>query len=106
MIKVPLRGAETCAERRTPYEERDTLRGDGPVTMEAEIGVKELQGILGTPETKRKAWNRFDSSLQKDGRPADSLLQTTNLQNYDRIISVVLSYQFWYHNSTWHILRA
>lgn len=63
MIKVLLRGAETCAERRTPYEERDTLRGDGPVTMEAEIGVKELQGTLGTPETKRKAWNRFDSRV-------------------------------------------
>ena len=63
MTDVLLRGAETCAKRRTPYEEIDTLRGDGPVTMEAEIGVKELQGIQGTPETKRKAWNRFDSRV-------------------------------------------
>lgn len=63
MINVLLRGAETCAERRTPQEERDTPKGDGPVTIEAQTGVKELQGILGTPETKRKPWNRFDSRV-------------------------------------------
>ena len=41
------------------------------MTMEAEIGVmhlqvKECQGLLATPVTKRKVWNRFSPGASRE----------------------------------------